>query len=175
MNKVIMTIGIPGSGKTTISKSFAEKNNYVYICPDDIRKEITGNESDQSRNAEVWNNTYQRVLSAINSNSTVVVDATFASYKDRKSFLDFLRSSGVEKIQGLYIDTPLEVSKNRNRNRDRIVPDSVLNRMDSFLKKNPPDINDGFDSLFILDESRNMVSVEMKKGEGVITKEFKIN
>jgi len=37
MKKVIMGIGIPGSGKTTILKEFADKNGYEYICPDDIR------------------------------------------------------------------------------------------------------------------------------------------
>lgn len=175
MNKVIMTIGIPGSGKTTISKSFAEKNDYVYICPDDIRREITGNEADQSRNAEVWNKTYQRVLNAINSNLTVVIDATFANHKDRKSFLDFLHKSGVEKIQGLYIDIPIEISKYRNNNRQRKVPDYVLERMYSFLKTNPPSIDDGFDSFFILDENQKMVSAEMISGEKFIKKEFKIN
>ena len=42
MKKLIMGIGIPGSEKTTVLKTFAEKYNYSYICPDDIRLELTG-------------------------------------------------------------------------------------------------------------------------------------
>lgn len=50
MSKVIVGIGLPGSGKTTALKPFADKNSYIYICPDDIRAELTGNPADQSKN-----------------------------------------------------------------------------------------------------------------------------
>ena len=175
MSKAIIGIGIPGSGKTTIIKSFAEKNGYIYVCPDDIRTELTGNPSDQTKNKEVWEKTHERVLEAIKSGSTVVVDATFANAEQRKSFLVFLHKAGFEKIQGLYINTPLEIAKERNANRERKVPEHVLERINNFIKENPPEMNDGFDSLFILNENEEMVSAEIKNQDGEnIRKEFQI-
>jgi dephospho-CoA kinase len=46
MAKIIIGIGVPGSGKTTALKPFAERNTYTYISPDDIRAELTGNAAD---------------------------------------------------------------------------------------------------------------------------------
>ncbi len=175
MSKVIMGIGIPGSGKSTILKAFANKNNYIYICPDDIRTELTGNPIDQTKNKEVWETTYQRASEAIRSEATVVVDATFANAGQRKSFLEFLRNAGAQKIEGLYVNTPLEIAKERNASRERKVPEHVLERMSGFMKENPPEINDGFDALFILDENQEMISAEIKnKNEEVLRKEFHV-
>jgi predicted kinase len=41
MSKLILGIGLPGSGKTTALKPFAEKNGYIYISPGDIREELS--------------------------------------------------------------------------------------------------------------------------------------
>jgi predicted kinase len=156
-------------------KAFAEKNDYVYICPDDIRTELTGDPSDQSKNKEVWETTEQRVVEAIHSGSTVVVDATFAHHGQRKSFLEFLRNNGAQKIEGLYVNTPLEIAKERNANRERQVPEHALERMSGFMEENKPEIHDGFDALFTLDENQNLKSVEIKHNDGEISrKEFSI-
>jgi len=40
MTKLIMGIGIPGSGKTTALKEIVSKYGYDYICPDDLRTEM---------------------------------------------------------------------------------------------------------------------------------------
>ena len=162
MKKVIIGIGIPGSGKTTLLKRFASKYEYSYICPDDIRTELTGNPSDQTKNKEVWEETHKRVLQIMKT-KTVVVDATFASVDQRKSFLDLLRSNGAEKIEGIFVNTPLEIAKERNANRDRFVPEHVLEKMSHFLSESVPNINDGFDSLFTFDENKMLKSLEVKK------------
>ncbi len=165
--KALIGIGIPGSGKTTTLKKFAEKNNYTYICPDDIRAELSGGDaSDQSKNKEVWELTYKRTAEALNSGISVVVDATFANAGQRKSFIEFLRNSGVEKVQGLYVDTPLEIAKERNSKRDRQVPDFVLDRMYTSIKENPPTLTDGLDSLFVLDSDQRLLSAESRNKDG---------
>lgn len=40
MIKVILGIGIPGSGKTMALRKIADDYNYGYICPDDLRFEM---------------------------------------------------------------------------------------------------------------------------------------
>lgn len=50
MQKVIIGSGIPGAGKTTILKKFAEKYGYTYISSDTIRTELTNDVNDMSKN-----------------------------------------------------------------------------------------------------------------------------
>ena len=46
--ELIIPIGISGSGKSRLYN--LNYQDYVKICPDDIRKELTGSISDQSKN-----------------------------------------------------------------------------------------------------------------------------
>lgn len=55
---------IPGAGKSTFIKQHKKENDFV-ICPDEIRKELTGNISDQSKNKEVWELAYSRLREAL--------------------------------------------------------------------------------------------------------------
>jgi predicted kinase len=73
---IIITIGISGSGKSTWAKAFAEKAGYSIINPDSIRKELTGNVSDQSRNADVWKRAYEQLDSAIVHKQNTIFDST---------------------------------------------------------------------------------------------------
>jgi len=172
MKKVIMGIGIPGSGKTTILKEFADKNGYEYICPDDIRLEMTGDSSNQTKNREVWAEAYKRVEENLNKNKTSVFDATFADSYQRKSFIDFTRTHGVEKVQGVYLDIDLEIAKKRNSIRERKVPDYVLERMSKSLSDLPPEITDGFDLIVTLDEEQKLIDAEIMLNQKIIYKEF---
>lgn len=168
-----MGIGIPGSGKTTALKPFAEQNQYVYLCPDDIRIELTGNSADQSKNREVWTKAHERVADALKNGETVVFDATFARDSERKNFISFAREHGATKIQGIVADVSFEIACERNLARDRVVPEHAMERMHQMLLDVPPEIADGFDSLFFIDEFQKLKQVEIG-GEHKISKEFKI-
>lgn len=148
MSKVIMGIGLPGSGKTTILKPFAERNSCTYICPDDIRFELLGDASDQSKNKEVWQEAYKRTKDALCKGETVVLDATFANSFERKDFIRFVREHGARTVQGAFADVPLEIAGERNRTRERVVPDYAMEEMNEMLNSVPPVIEDGFDSIF---------------------------
>ena len=163
MIKAILGIGIPGAGKTTVIKSFAKKYDYAYVSPDDIREELTGNPADQSKNREVWEEAKRRAKLFLDRGTTVVIDATFANQDQRRDFVKFARVSGAEKIQGVFVDSPLEIAKERNLSRQtRNVPEHVLDRMNGMLGLNPPNIADGFDSVFTLDENQTIKNVETK-------------
>jgi predicted kinase len=165
MAKVIVGIGMAGVGKTTVLKTFAEKNGYAYICPDDIRAEVTGNAMDQSRNKEIWDEVRARTAHYLQDGQTVVVDATFTTLDQRIHFLDFVREHGAEKIQGIFVDAPAEIAKERNASRERRIPEYAIDRMAKNLKEHPPKIEDGFDSIFTVDEYQQLKEAEMI-GEG---------
>ena len=50
-------------------------------------------------------------------------------------------------IEGLYFDVTKDVAIERNRKRERQVPDHAINSQFSALKANPPCEEDGFDAL----------------------------
>ncbi len=147
MTKVILGIGLPGSGKTTVLKPFAKEYSYTYICPDDIREEMTGDAADQSKNREVWNEAYARTSRALSEGKTIVFDATFVKGHERRDFISFVRKHGATKVQGVYAAVPLEIAGQRNRQRERVVPESTMQKMNIFLKDQPPVVEDGFDSI----------------------------
>lgn len=166
MQKVILGIGIPGSGKTTVLQKFADTYDYAYICPDDIRAELLGDVTDQSRGDEVWKEAYQRTANALAEGKSVVFDATFTNEAARMELIQFAREHGAEKIQGVHVDTPLEVAKERNQERERVVPEHVLERMHNKLQEQQPEISEGFDTIFTLNESQELEKTE-REGEQI--------
>lgn len=132
MNKtetLLMTIGIPGSGKTSLVKKLqSESPASVTICPDDIRLELTGNMADQSKNGKVFQIVSQRMKEAMIDGKTIIYDATNYNRKNRKLALSLAKQFDYDVI-GYEMSTPHDVSKERNAKRDRTVPDFVMDRM----------------------------------------------
>jgi predicted kinase len=69
-----ITVGISGSGKTTwlLENSTGKR----VISPDEIRRELTGDVSDQTKNKEVFKIAFERVINALNNGVSVIFDAT---------------------------------------------------------------------------------------------------
>lgn len=173
MKKVIVGVGIPGSGKTTVLKNLAARNGYEYICPDDIRLRMTGNAADQSKNKEVWAEAYSEVDLLLKEGKTIVFDASFTNKNDRRRFIDFARQCGAEKVQAVFADIPLEIAKERNANRERKVPEYAIERMRGEVWDVPPSVEEGFDSVFTIDEFQKLVEADMEWEGEVLHKEFK--
>ena len=49
-----MLVGLPGSGKSTIARQLNDIYGTIIVSPDIIRKDLTGDMNDQSRNTEVF-------------------------------------------------------------------------------------------------------------------------
>ncbi len=171
MKKVIISIGVPGSGKTTTLKKFAEKYGYEYLSPDDIRIAMLGEIADQSKDKEITNEVRRKTKEFLKLGNTVVVDTVFSDAKKRKEFLDFARENGAEKIQGIVFDVPIKIAKERNKKRrDHHVPEQIIDRLTSELEETKPEIKEGFDGIFTLDEYQNLIEAEIKSGETSIRK-----
>jgi predicted kinase len=85
---LILTFGIPGSGKSTWAKAFASRSGYTRICPDDIREEVTGNISDITQDVKVWRIAYDRLHEALDKKQNVIFDATNVNKKTRNTLED---------------------------------------------------------------------------------------
>lgn len=153
MNIAIMSVGIPGSGKTTVLRSVAEFLDAAYVCPDDIRAELSGGDpTNHEHERDVWELARVRSVQALEAGQHVVIDATFIRPADRTAFTELLRDNGATQIIGAYADIPLNVALERNRNRDRVVPEHIITTRHELLTKNPPSIDEGFDAIVPLEK-----------------------
>jgi predicted kinase len=119
-------MGIPASGKSTLVESIP---NTEVICPDEIRRELTGDRGDQSRNDLVFNTAHERLFNALHEGRDVLFDATNVTASARKALLDIADDAGAE-TRLIVIRTPFEECKMRNLARVRHqVPAHVMDLM----------------------------------------------
>lgn len=145
MNELIMLVGIPASGKTTIAKEY-EKNGYVWHSSDEIRLEFLLPQTKEG-NIETFNILHRRVHEDLKNGKNVIYDATNMSRKRR---IGFLRS--LNKIECLkkciFTLASIETCKERNLKREYPVPDDVYKRMISIF--NVPFFTEGWDEIEIV-------------------------
>jgi len=137
---LIFTIGIPGSGKSWWIKS---QKSHVIISPDSIRKELTGDISDQSANIQAWAIAKRKVSESLKHGKDVILDATNLISFYRKQFLENLPPHNLKaKIFEISPEIAKErIKKDVERKIERAkVPDEVIDRMHEQFKKT---VNEG--------------------------------
>ena len=124
-----MPIGLPGCGKSTWAE---QKDGAKVFSSDAIREEYVSKGEyasiDDVPNDIVFGEMEKRTVKAISRGESVVYDATSISRKDRRHILDKTRKFGVERVGVLFL-VPVSVCKERNANRERVVPDFVYDKM----------------------------------------------
>lgn len=139
-------VGIPASGKSTIAQKLVREENAVWLSSDKIREELYGDESIQGNGNEVFSLMEDRVRENLEAGNTVVYDATCVFAKIRTDLLERLNGT-YDKAYCHYFDVPLEEAIKRNSQRDRKVPEKVIQRMYNNLQC--PTEQEGFDRIYI--------------------------
>ena len=143
--KLLITVGLQGSGKTTWAKDFVEKNkNYVRINRDDLRN-MRGSYWIPSQEDLIteWQNAC--IISALKNNYSVIIDDTNLN-KDRNKFRveklrQTLRDLGHDKasnftVEYKHFDTPLEECIKNDLKRPNSVGEKVIRQFyDKYLVK----------------------------------------
>jgi predicted kinase len=75
------------------------------------------------------------------------VDATNLSPHERRQWIKMAKSFGYE-VQAVFFDVPFEVCMERNRRRDRVVSDEVMQKMAERLR--PPNFKEGFSKITVV-------------------------
>lgn len=112
MAKLILPIGISGSGKSYIYNK--DYKDCVQVSPDLIREELTGDISNQSKNKEVFKLAFERVDECLNKGLDVFFDATNVNKSQRKNFTDKYKDTDVEVI---YVILPADIDLSWKRIR----------------------------------------------------------
>jgi len=150
---LILLIGLPGSGKTTLAQRIqASSSGYLIISTDRIRAQLFGDEAIQGSWLLIWRQVQQQMQQAIaqiheQKSIAVLYDATNVVRRDRRQLLVQLRSIGFNHLTGLWVDTPLPLCLERNQQRLRQVPEAVILRMHRRLTGAPPSLAEGLDCL----------------------------
>lgn len=145
MPTFFMTIGVPGSGKSSCVEKAAAQMGATVVCPDEIRLEITGSMEDQSQNQKVWELARSRIKDALADDHDVILDSTANDVVRRREMISYVRGLFPNiTVVGVVFDVSLKVAIERNQNRDRKVPEHVIYRMGKNLFKDPPSKEDGF-------------------------------
>ena len=146
--EVFITIGAPASGKSTWAREKFEEHEIV--SSDEARRLICGDETNQSVTGEAWRVVHALVAAKLRSRQPkICIDATSAKKRDRVGLINFIRTHMPEgtKITGVLFAPDKKVLLERNKNRDRQVPERVIDSMLQALKSAPPAVSDGFDEL----------------------------
>lgn len=147
MPKLIMLVGMPGSGKTTYAKKYIEEHEHtIHLSSDLIRKELYGDESVQGDPGEVFSLMQSRAIEALNNGQNVVYDATNVTRKDRAGVIALCHK--FVSIEAHVIWAPIETCIERDAKRERTVGKAVIDKM--LRRFQPPFYDEGFSVIEIV-------------------------
>ena len=149
MNNILyITVGLPGSGKTTYSKKFVAENDVEYLSSDELRVVFGKNQEDQTVTPIVFGHIKKKVDEFLKDGKNVLVDATSVNRKERRDYINTAKKYGVKTVVFVFkMDRQGLINRNIQRGTQggRVVPDWVIDKM--LLKFEEPLESEGIDQI----------------------------
>ena len=145
-NTLYITVGLPGSGKSTYVKNFIKDKEIEYLSSDSLRAVYGKSEEDQTVTPLVFGHIKRKVDEFLKDGKNVLVDATSVNRKERSDYIKTAKKYGAKVVaivfkmdrQGL-----IERNKKRGEQGGRVVPDWVIDKM--LNKFEEPSYDEGID------------------------------
>lgn len=154
MNKLIMMIGIPGSGKSTWVRNNRADTD-LWVSRDKIRfDKLKEGEDYFAHEDDVFEQFIEEIIWGLNEGKTVIADATHLNKKSRAKVLNRVRKFA-DEIEAVMMDVHLITALERNDLREGLawVPRGVIRRM--FFQMEAPTKEEGFTKIRIIKEENN--------------------
>ena len=136
--RIVLLVGLPGSGKSTWLTQIGAGG----LSSDAVRRLLADDETDQSIHVCVFQTLRYLLEQRLAIGRPVTyIDATNLTPEERRPYLEIGQSWRCE-VEAVFFDVPLEVCRERNARRDRVVPEDALAKMAAKLV--PPSADEGF-------------------------------
>jgi predicted kinase len=138
--RAILAGGLPGAGKTTVLEQHAgiDRSRFLTINPDEIKEEmakrdmipeVAGLSPMEASDLVHEESSYvakQLALRATASGKNIIWDITMSSRASTESRITELRAAGYSRVEGIFVDIPIEVAIRRSESRHREGHDGYL-------------------------------------------------
>lgn len=114
--KVIVPIGISGSGKTTFYNKVFKDKGFVHICMDNINEQVNGDISGRGNSEEVFRRFLKMIYHCIDNNIDFYCDMTNVRKKSRKQFIKRFKNNPDVEIIYYVFPADIELSNERIQN-----------------------------------------------------------
>ena len=130
MKRVILTKGLPGSGKTHYAKERLREapGKYKRINKDDLRAMLDDGKWSKHNEQYIIAARDALILAALQAGYSIIVDDTNLSAKHEAHIRELVKSQAVVEIED-FTDVPLDVCIERDRKRANYVGEQVIRRM----------------------------------------------
>lgn len=142
---LILLVGPIASGKTTLRKKFIKA---PALCADDFRELISGDAGNQEVSKGAFELLFHAAEVKMQAGFPVVVDNLNHLPNRRKPFLDLAKKYGYKTVAIVFAGIDLAVCLERNKGRERFVPEQIVSEKYKQFCENHPGREEGFDEVF---------------------------
>lgn len=158
MSKLIMLVGLPASGKSTIAHRLSTEFSAEILSSDRLRKEIHGDDNIQEDHKSLFEELNKRANDYLAAGKNVIYDSTNLNRKRRRHLIQHEIKATEKAVY--YLNTHINNCCDRDRVRDRTVGEKVIQRM--YKNLHIPVLNEGWNEVHYIHEDGNMFSDESR-------------
>ena len=136
--RIVLLVGLPGAGKST----WLERQGVGALSSDALRQLLADDATDQSIHPRVFATLRYLLRQRLAIGRPVTyLDATHLTPRERRPYFQIAKVYGCV-VEAVFFNVPLEVCRERNRGRARVVPEEAMDRLAARLV--PPSAAEGF-------------------------------